>query len=259
MKYLKTALPWGFLALAITTLWLLMLFPAQLLYRFVPGELRESLSFSIQQLQGTLWQGRAIRPATSQVQLDQLEWNLSPSSLLVLQPAMTFSATGMGATLSGHSVFSDNSLHLSNIQGQGELSELFAVVAQGLPRNSLSAFGSQLASGVEGQLALELEELQIDEKGCELLKGKMLFNEVAVPLWPEKVDLEATLSCIGNALVIQITDTGDLSLKARLRVEPDGRYSLIGSLAPSDPEQLNLIRLTGAEERNGRFEFESRG
>ena len=259
MKYLKPALSWGFLALTITVFWLLTLFPAQLLYRLVPGELRESLSFSIQQLQGTLWEGRAIRPATPQVQLDKLEWNLSPRSLVVLQPAMTFSATGMGATLSGHSVFSDNSLHLSNIQGQGELSDLFAVVAQVFPRNSLSAFGAQLATGVEGELSLDLEELQIGESGCESLKGKVLFSEVAVPLWPEKVDLEATLSCIGSALVAQIKDTSNLSLKARLRVEPNGQYHLLGSLAPSDPEQLDLLRLTGAEERNGRFEFESRG
>ena len=259
MKYLKLILSWGSLALVIISFWLLSLFPAQLFYRFVPNELRNSLSFSIQQLQGTLWQGRAIRPATSQVQLDELEWNLSPASLVALKPAMSFSATGMGATLSGHSVFSDNSLQLSSIQGQGELSDLFAILAQGLPRNSLSAFGAQLASGVEGQLILDLEELQIGEKGCELLKGSMLLNEVAVPLWPEKVDLEAALSCIGNALIVQITDTGDLSLKARLRVEPNGRYSLMGSLAPSDPEQLNLLRLTGAEERNGRFEFESKG
>ncbi len=255
MKTLKPVTGWGALGLLLILVWLVVLFPAQLAYRFMPAAQLQQLPFTLTDMQGTLWHGRAIKPVIQatrygSVNLDSVGWDLNPWSLLTLSPKLSYSAKGLGAQLKGKVHIEDQQvINLTSLTGRGEIQELAQALGAFLPPQLA------MASTITGQYKLTVDQARLTQSSCEKLEGNLILRDVQLPLWPETVDLNAQLSCNKQGLSAEITDTGSLSLRARLKVSPNGRFKLVGSLAPSSPDQIALLKFTPLKKRNGRYEI----
>ncbi len=253
MKNWQAVLSWGSLSTLLITFWLLALFPAQLAMQ-ISGQW---LPVTAQSVQGSVWQGHLAKPGFpgfpefNSISVHQLQWQLSPWSMMILEPEVAFSAEVSEVTVSGNAVLlSDDKLLMSGVQGQADLAQLSKLMRESFSLNL------PYTAGLAGNLELDIKEAIISRTGCEKLQGQIEMHDMQIPLWPEPVGLQLELSCRDQAVIADIRDTGSLSLEARLTLSADGRYQFNGSLSPENKDQNNLLRMAGLQEQNGQFVFQ---
>lgn len=234
-------------------LFLLLAIPAPLLYSWSrDGFAAEVNVFG---LGGNLWRGQATSATVGTVQLEALEWQLRPASLLLLRLSHRVRArTGSGelqAVISKSLLGS--TLRISALNGSLPIEQTGS--ALGLP---LMPFGGQLRLAVtrlhvrDGKPVLVSGAIQLDNLSFNFSSPHTLLGAYQVALATDKDIVRARITSEAGALEAQgsaeSSPSGSYTLDMRLRpraTAPPNVVSLLQSLGQPDAEGWYRLRRDG--------------
>lgn len=245
----------GYLALGVSgyLFFLLSTLPAGLVWSWLAID---PSVLVLGEMSGTPWSGTAGRVVVAHFETGPLHWRVSPESLLRLAPRVDFSLDG------------PDGLHLQGaVVGEKELILNVRNLTFVASLEGLTPLRMQLPVDLLGRVALRIDHLAVNREGRILAidaGGNFEDLMIGVP-WDKKLGgftLEAELGVEGEVL-IHIKDVhGVLRTALVLKIYPDGRYSLRGSLKGGkdmDDQMANLLRQWIGFERNKQFPVRIQG
>ena len=236
------------LCLAAYLLFLLANLPAaQVIPRLpLPAQL------NIQDLSGTIWDGRARLVTYQGIPLNQVQWQLSPwgllSGALWLELDAGNSRDAEQVSLKGSLVLGQNRVATDGLQ-------LF------LPTDLIIAqFPLPLPVNAAGRFRVQLDKLSYQD-GCQELQGtgQWLNAQVAgtqgyIPLG----NFEADLACQQQDLLINIREPNSFGLSAEARIPANFKIKVSGRFKPDTelPEEVHqAARLFGKPDAEGYYQI----
>jgi len=247
LKYVLLGLSAYALALVITL-------PARHAYSLAVYHLPKTLPVTLHDLGGSLWSGRAGTVAWRSTPLGGLRWELSPWSLLRGRLGLDLQLQDTNSSLAGHAaVTRDGHVLLHNVSAR-------------LPAARLMLFNTGLPIAADGNVAVNLEEVQLPPQGAPALRGTLMWSQALLvagqplKLGDLKLTLQpgetggttGTLSDAGGPLEINGTLILDANrsyrLEAKLRARPEADASLGNSLkmlGRADGRGYYTLRYTG--------------
>lgn len=224
---MKSKLSWFALGLAAYLLCLIIYLPANQVLGRAP--LPDNIQFS--QVSGTLWQGSAGQVLINGVPIQQVNWQLSASSLLLGRAQLVLDA-GNPRAADEVSLNGEISLKLTDVsQLQGQQLRAF------IPTNMLVArLPLPVPVNAGGRLRVTVEQLDY-QHGCQLLQGNgsWLNAQVAGISGPIAMGtIDATLGCQQQDIRVQIEQPNLLGLEVVGLLSPNQQLRINGKFKP-DP------------------------
>lgn len=234
-------------------LFLLLAIPAPLLYSWSrDGFAAEVNVFG---LSGNLWRGQATNATVGTLNLEALEWQLRPASLLFLRLSHRVRARSGSGEL--QAVISKNlfgsTLRVSALDGSLPIEQTGSVL--GLP---LMPFGGQLRLDIaqlhmrDGKPVLAAGVIYLDNLSFNFSSPPTLLGAYRVALETEKDIVRAGITSEAGALEaqgsVETSPAGSYSLDMRLRpraTAPSNVVSLLQSLSQPDAEGWYRLRRDG--------------
>lgn len=237
---MRTALRYLALGLPLYLLFLVVLFPAAQTWRYAAEPLAKSVpGLSLAALDGSVWSGRAGSVVYRQALLGELNWQLSPLSLLLgkaqvktlLQSDNGYLQSRVKTPLGGGNVA------LADTEGQ-------------MPLGDLLRFTPYLPVVMEGRLSLNLPELEVAPDGRLVrAEGTVTWHQAAMSAPQELAfgDLQMVLRTEAEGQVVgDITDRGGpLKVEGKLQLSPDRSYRFNGTVAAGPGAPANLTQALG--------------
>ncbi|TKB46685.1 type II secretion system protein N [Thalassotalea mangrovi] len=246
MSKLKTGILYtgGFLLLYV--LFVVVLAPANKLIALI--ELPQGIA--LHDVQGSVWSGRAKTMSTQNYEVDNVDWRLSPVSLLTGSPSADVEfgrspKSGPTGNLTianeqSHVGFSDGKIQIDAAQVLSLLTLPVDMQASGLVTVDINKFttGKQLCSEVDGQIRWQQA-------------GIMAMNEnIALG------EFNGLLSCENNSLAITLDPNNDLGLELSIYIRERGRIAAQGYITPGEkfPAQARpILDFLGPKDAQGRY------
>jgi general secretion pathway protein N len=231
----------------------LALFPAATAYRwFSPVDVRAS------GIEGTIWRGRAALATVVSVGMYNLEWSVSPWSLLKGSIEAQLQAQQPDGFVRGTIHAGLRSLRFSDLQAATSLATISELVPLG---------------DVQGLLSVQLEDLELRQgwpvRGVGQLRLGQLQTPLLMPNGPSELiplgDFLVTLvDSEGDALTGRFEDQGGpLEVSGNFTLTTARTYDLNGLVRPRNDAPEEIVRalqfLTGAPDNDGRRSFELTG
>lgn len=224
---MRARLRWPGLLLVGIVVYLLALaltLPAALAWRWTAEQWPAARGVEVGGVAGTLWSGEAVAIRRDALELGELRWRLRPGGLLGGALAYDLEL----AALEGHAA---GSLHLR--PAAATLRQWRAT----LPASRLRELLPRLPLALDGQLVLDLQELQIDRAGgVRAIAGTLGWLDAAAGLSEPLAlgDLRAELSRADDGAVLaEISDQGGpMRVQGQLRLAADRSYNLDLALNP---------------------------
>lgn len=244
----------GLVAYAVSLLWL---FPAPFAWSFVEPTLKQQLpQLAVSGVSGRLWQGDVAEVSFNNIPVGRLHWSVSPLSLLSGKVNAPLSLQLQQGYLQGRvsMPYDQSALNLSAMKGQ-------------LPVTQLQGLFAYYPVSVDGTLAVDISEAAVDGKGKVTgLSGRInwLGAEVVAPQALLLGDLQAELEADeAGRITAQLSDRGGpLSLDAQFVLQPQGSYTLSGTVAAGDgasEELRQALGWLGKPDQRGRYRLNWRG
>ncbi len=219
LRYLVFGLPFYLL-------FLIALFPAAQAYRFAAEPLAKTLpELNLTGIEGSIWTGRAGMVVFRKALLGEVNWQLSPLSLV-------FGKAKIKALLQSDDGYLQS--HVSTPLGGGNVA--LADIEGQLPLGELLRFAPYLPVVLEGRVSLKLPVLELGADGRPLrAEGTVTWHQAAMSA-PQALplgDLQVVLRTEADGqLVGEIGDRGGpLKVAGTLQHSPDGSYRINGTVA----------------------------
>ncbi|MBF0630443.1 MAG: type II secretion system protein N [Magnetococcales bacterium] len=236
----------GYLALGAASylFFLLASFPASLVWSWlaIPPE-----TLVLEEISGTPWSGRAARVVVAHFEMGPLQWRLRTDSLWHLAPQVDLTLAG------------GENLHLrGSVKGEPEMILTLQDLVFSSPLSSLSPLLVRIPVDLTGQLDFQIKQLAINREGRIIaIKADGTLNDLAVGIpWDKALGgyaMEAVLGIDGEVLIHIKDIEGVVRTALVLKIHPDGRYLLRGSLRAGknmDDSLANLLKQWIGFERN---------
>lgn len=234
------------IGVAVSLAGLLAGFPARIAYQwFAPPELR------LAGISGTLWNGAASEGQAASLYIRNLHWSFKPLALLSGKLAFATQLDPAGGFLTSD-VYAGfgNSIQFRNVDGAIPISLLQEIIQ---------------APGLDGRIGLQFSLLEISDGLPVVADGVAEISNLFIRgLSPISVgDFRIEFSTTSEGILASIEDqAGMFDLAGTLRISPDGIYSLIGLIAPTQttpPEVIAQLRFLGSPNERGQREFRFEG
>ncbi|UCB53992.1 MAG: type II secretion system protein N [Thiotrichales bacterium] len=221
----------------------------------VIGMLDQKLPVTINNVSGTLWNGRAGKiNARQNITLTDVEWSFLPWRLLLASAAIDVDAR-----------FNDNPLSTrlsTGISGNLAIDDL----AMNLDASDISPLIALPIGELSGQLQLNINSARLKQSEVPRVDGSINWQKAAVTI-AETADLGNISIQVQeddqSPLTANISNTGGhLSLKGVLTTTEQGDYSLRVTMKPNANASDNLTSSLGMfskKQRNGEFLMNNKG
>jgi len=214
--------------LAVVVIFLIIKLPAKFIYQqFVPDNTIRLVGIS-----GSIWSGHVEKIDAQQITLQNLDWELSPFSLLLGEAFITWQLNDPVATLSGELTLSKNNISLANTHGNINLIGL----AQRLPRQEVL---------LAGDIDTNIELISLDQQQISKAVGELVWQQAGL-VSPENIafgQFKAVLSSEAGKLIVQFSDIdGAVSLAGDMTVTRFGAFQYSMKLGVRDTSIPGLIK-----------------
>tara|TARA_B100000700_G_scaffold327388_1_gene441800 strand:- start:764 stop:1501 length:738 start_codon:yes stop_codon:yes gene_type:complete len=209
----------------------------------------------IEQVSGTLWQGRVGYAVINQTAFQNVSWSLSPSQLITGQLGFSLTVPSQGNPLAAQASGSAsvNSIKLANLRATGELAPLMQLVNFNMPLKT------------EGQWRIALENYTLDDlsgaHACTSLEGNAAGSNIRVLVnhrWEQLGDFPLNLGCAqSGAVALSMAGENSLGLNFEGTVSPNS-IRVNGTVQPNPrtPEGLaKMLSYLGRPDNQGRYRF----
>ncbi len=244
----RTSLRTTVMATGLFLFFLLLTLPARHVWGwFGAGQL------AVQDVEGTLWQGRIARLVHPTFSTGPLAWRLRPQALLlgrIEYQLFMQSGTGGGELRAG----------------RGLLAGVYVVDAHvTLPAAELAQRLRLKLLSLGGDLQLDLDELRLSDAGVSALQGNMIWRDAQL-IQPNALalgHLQMQLGLREGQVVGTLSDQGGpLELTGELLIGADKRYQLNAYLKPrvdADASLREALGLLGAPDAQKRYRLQYSG
>lgn len=234
---MRPFLRYGLAGLAAFVLFLIVLAPAARVYPVVAKQ--RPLPVHLYALGGTVWHGHADVATAGDLRLEDFSWWIRPFAL-----ALGRLETRLAFELAGH--------RLQGTVGRrlGGPVYLHDVSAR-LPLSQIEPLFTRAAMGLEGEIALELDEAEVVDHAISVLRGRFTVSNAAVgaplnlPLGSYTMDLTSEAGTVRGVLR---DGGGPLRLEGVVTLKPDGSYQLTAQFTARDarrPELIQALNMVG--------------
>ena len=236
--------PLIFIGAAAFLLTALVSLPASTLSAFVDFERHKT---SYEEVRGTIWRGQFLRAGVAGVALGDVDFELSPLSLLTLSPAISLKADR--GEIVGHgrvSIAPGTKLSLGDVQADIN----FGALAQ----------RGVLGAPAQGQVTFTAQRLVLSRKdGCRVAQGTLWtdvldapakrFNMPAMPL-------SGGIHCDNADLIVTLDGKNARAAAAlTLRINRDFAYEIIATAQSNEDDIASALRVFGFEDDNGALTY----
>ncbi|GLS83464.1 type II secretion system protein N [Paraferrimonas haliotis] len=228
------------------------LFPARFAVKLAPLPNHVQLN----QVSGSLWQGKVGQLVVGRYHIDQLAWEMHPWQLFTGEAALSFTVGKSRSSLRGHGDigYGLSGLRISQLKVIGDIS--YWAPSTMLP----------LRSKATGQVEVFIANYQQGQPYCESMQGQVEALTLDVnnqfgefPLG----DIRLDLSCDnGKLLATASEDANQLGAQGQFSLDEGGVYQLSASIrkVDSQPEQLQkALSFLGKPDAKGRYPLEFSG
>jgi len=242
---------WFLLAILTYLLFLIAYTPASLVTGYAQSLSNKQVSFA--GVSGTLFEGKAEQLTVQGMQVSNVEWQLSPWSLLLLKAKLDVKG---GALRNSNEVYLKGSVNTSLLNPQKFSMHNASVFVP--TKTLLSQFKLPVFVTASGRFRVDVDKLYFDQ-GCSELSGQGNWLNAAINVNKKDIDFgtfEAKLSCNTPAFAVQIMPDNKLALDANLSIDLQGNYKINGKYAISDdlPAEIQeAARFFGKPQGNGEY------
>lgn len=202
--------------------------------------------------EGTIWSGKASTLQYEKIDLGQLRWDVSPLSLLLLALSADVVVTdkagivraNVGVSPSGRLTVSDGTANLS-----------VAAILEKADFDLIQA---------KGNLNVQIHSLKWDGQQLSDLEGEITWQKAEVTATSSLPlgSLTARFYNEGEQIVLEMIDGGHLRLAGKLVLQPNGQYSINGSISP--PAELKadlgpILAYLGRPSARGQYKIKHSG
>lgn len=221
-------------------------FPARLVYGWVSPQ-----GLALEGVSGSVWRGNATAATVGGIYLTDVSWSFRPGALLGGHIGYAVQAQPVAGFLEADVAVSP-----------GGIVTLRHTSAT-LPLVSLS--NAVALSGIEGALNLQIERAVIEAGMPRAVDGNVTVTRLLVrPLAPTPLgDYRADLETRDGVITGTVNDlSGVLDVSGRIELHEDGRYSMVGRVAPTPEAPASVIQqleYLGSPDADGQREFRFEG
>lgn len=254
---MKRWLKYGLLGLVAYGFFLLLMFPASVAHSLFASPLEKQLpGLQLAGVSGRLWDGEVASVSYKSREVGRLHWEVMPFSLLWGKLSLPVSLQLPDGYLEAKVTLPRDftAMHAREVKGQLPVAQVQGL----LPYNFVS---------IDGTLAINITEAEVDAEGkVQSLSGRInwLGAEMVAPQALAFGDLQADVELDeGGRINAQLRDLGGpLSLDAQFVLQPQGNYTLKGTVAATSGASDALrqgLGLLGKPSSNGRYPIELNG
>jgi general secretion pathway protein N len=233
----RPILRYGLIGVGAFVLFLIVQLPAARVYPVIAQ--KRPLPVQLYALGGTVWHGRADVATAGDLRVEDLSWQVRPFAL-----ALGRLETRLSFVLAGYR------LHGTVGRRIGGPLYLHDVSAR-LPLSQIEPIFTRADMGLEGEIALELDEAEVVDHAISVLRGRFTVTNAAVgaPLNLALGSYVMDLTSEGGTVHGVLRDGGGpLRLEGVVTLKPDGSYQLTAKFAARDtnrPELIQTLNLVG--------------
>ena len=211
------------------------------------------VGMSLYDVQGTIWEGRAIALKSGNLQLESLHWDLHPLSLLWgrMEVALHFNyAAAPGSLVLARSL--TGTWHADDIDLQ-------------LPAERLTPLLRLPGAELGGKLAVRMSALTLQQGRVTAATGSIAWEKAAVrkpvtvDLGSFALDIKTTEEGVSGTL---LDHGGAVQAQGVLKLNAKGQYQFTASFASRDPKQSLVtqgLQLFGTPGPDGRIKYSAAG
>lgn len=202
---------------------------------------------------GSVWQGRAAMVQYKNDRFSDVDWQLSPWSLLI---------GNLSAT-----VKFGRARDANGISGTGDISSNFAMdqfsVSDFTLRYPAAALikkaGLDVPLPMGGKIELKLNDFVSAKPYCEVLDGTLVWRKASLQGLKGEVklgQLEGDLSCKGGEVVIKVSKKNPLGLQVTSVIGAKNKFTVNGFIKPNGdmPNEVHqAMKFLGRADSQGRF------
>ncbi|MEI5640340.1 MULTISPECIES: type II secretion system protein N [unclassified Pseudoalteromonas] len=225
--------------------------PAAVILQLFKGQLPANLQLGA--VNGTVWQGQVSGVRFNNIQLNQVEWQLQPASLLGgnLAGRVKFGNARDSNEISGNARFSSNlfsqSLRVSNASLRFSVEQAMEQVTLPLPVDA------------KGRVIVNVDNYQLGQPYCEDLQGEISSPNIDVKGmngWFSIGDLSGQLDCKSGDIAVVVDPENRLGLQADATLAANFQFRVAGNIKPeaSLPKEVHdAVKFLGRPDSDGRY------
>ncbi len=242
---------WAVLVILAYLLFLIAYTPATYVTALIQEQSKNQISF--QNVSGTLFEGQASSVSSQGIVVNNLNWQLSPWSLILLQAKLELNG---GNIRNAQDIYLKGRMTASLLNTQRfsvEKAQVFVPTKTLLSQLKLPVFVT-----ASGRFRVDINTFSFDQ-GCQELEGNGNWLNAGVNVNNKQVDFgtfDASLSCQGEAFALQIAPSNGLNLDAKAVAELGGKFSVQGefNIPDSMPNEIKQAApYFGRETSSGRY------
>lgn len=203
--------------------------PAIYVTNYAQENTQNSLMF--ENVEGTLFTGMAKSVSYEGLRLNNVNWETSPFSLLLLTANLDITGGEIRKT---EQIYLDGNIRMSLLNPQKFTASKARIIMPAKPL--LAQVELPVTVVASGRFRMDIESMDYNN-GCEQLSGKGSWIQAAMNINGKSLDLggfNAVLSCETPALAMQISPDNGIELDAKIVFDPNGRYSAKGQFMIPD-------------------------
>ncbi|MFT6268156.1 MAG: general secretion pathway protein N [Alphaproteobacteria bacterium] len=249
---------WQWILLAVFTYLLLLIvyMPASYMTSYLQESTQNKIRFT--GVVGTLFSGNSDALSYDGLRVNNVTWNLSPLSLLLLKANLDIKG---GAIRSTEQIYIDGNINISMLNPEKLKVTNARIFAPAKPL--LSQVDLPVAVTASGRFRVDIDSFELNQ-GCQQLSGNGSWLKAAVNIEGNPLDLggfNAVLSCDPPAFAMQISPDNGIELDAKITFEKSGDYAAKGTFTiPSNfPNEVKQgASFFGESLGQGRYELDVR-
>ncbi len=226
---------WWLLGLITYVVFLIAYIPATMLASYVQEQSKNEISFA--SVSGTLFSGSAASIGASGINVNNVDWRLSPLSLITGTAKLDIKGGNIRQSeqiyvngLASVSLFDPMNFSVRDLQ-------LFVPTKTVLSQIKLPVYVT-----ASGRFRLDIDEL-VYEQGCVELTGSGQWLKASVGVQNKDISLgvfDADLTCQSPNFAIALSSDQVLQIDANLSISPTGDYNVNGQFLPASnlPKQI---------------------
>ena len=201
-------------------------------------------------VEGTVWRGKISKLSVSGTLVGDVEFRLSPLSLLTLTPRAHVHIVGGAVRGEGSfSVGAGRRFTISNANFDIDVGPFARRGVLGMP--------------VQGEAQIKITSLRISSRGCLSADGAIWTNVLEAPAKQYRSQgfpLSGKVACDAQDLFMTLAGEGpDGGAGMSIRVTPDLTYELTATAQPTEDEVATVLRYFGFEDNDSGLIYGSAG
>ncbi|ODB33502.1 general secretion pathway protein GspN [Pseudoalteromonas sp. BMB] len=225
--------------------------PAAVLLQVFKGQLPANLQLGA--VNGSVWHGQVSGVRFNNIQLNQVKWELEPSSLLLGELAgnVQFGNARDKNEISGKANFSSNLVSKSVMVNNASLR--FSV------EQAMDQVTLPLPVDAKGRVIVNVKEYQSGAPYCEGLNGEISSPNIDVKGmngWFSIGDLSGQLDCKSGDIAVVVDPENRLGLQADATLAANFQFRVSGNIKPdaSLPKEVHdAVKFLGRPNGEGRY------